>query len=106
MDFTIYDIAACITFFLLYAAIAVVIGVAFHTRLEDRDDERVSETNPITYYENTRLMYVYKEEISTFFALVWPIVVIFLLSIDLGDSIYTNFIYNGNEEDRIASWLF
>jgi hypothetical protein len=48
---------------------------------------------------------LYHNEIGTFFGFIWPITIVFFLSLDLGHYLYFALIYNGNEEDRIASWL-
>ena len=106
MDFTFYNVAAAITFFILYAVSAILVGSGFYRQLGSESVVGSDDVSTIESHENIRLMHVYRGEIATFFALVWPIAVIFLLSVDLGNSIYNSFIYNGNEEDRIASWLF
>ena len=109
MDFTVYDIAVCITFFITYIVIGVTLGAIVYEYLRENEinkDISAFETYTIEFHENLRLTKICRKEIAMFFGLVWPISVVFFLSIEFGEGIYFNYIYNGNDEDRIASWLF
>jgi hypothetical protein len=107
MSTEFYNIGMYFVFFLLYIAIGVAIGVKTSSGLETYSPPTSTsdELNDITLDMNTRLITLYSREIGTFFGFVWPITLVFFLALDLGHYIYFGLIYNGNEEDRIASWL-
>ena len=102
-----YNIGMYFVFFLLYIAVGIVIGVKTSNELGKYSPPTSTsdELNDITLDMNTRLITLYSREIGTFFGFVWPITIVFFLSLDLGHYLYFALIYNGNEEDRIASWL-
>lgn len=107
MMIAFYDTGMYFVFFLLYIAVGIVIGMKANSELEKYSPPTSTsdELNDINLDMNTRLITLYSREIGTFFGFVWPITIVFFLSLDLGHYLYFALIYNGNEEDRIASWL-
>lgn len=107
MNIESYNIGMFFVFFLLYIAVGIAIGVKASSEFENYSPpvSTSDELNDITLDMNTRLITLYHNEIGMFFGLVWPITIVFLLALDLGHYFYFALIYNGNEEDRIASWL-
>ena len=102
-----YNFGMYFIFFALYILVGVFVGLKANKALSNYEPPTSTsdEVNNITLDSNTRFIRVYSSEIGTFFGLMWPITVVFLLPLDLGHYIYFALIYNGNEEDRIASWL-
>jgi len=107
MNAEFYNTGMCFVFFLLYIAVGILIGMKANSELEQYSPPTSTsdELDDITLDMNTRLIKLYSREIGTFFGMVWPITIVFFLSLDLGHYLYFALIYNGNEEDRIASWL-
>lgn len=107
MNTEFYNTGMCFIFFLLYIAVGILIGIKASSELEQYSPPTSTsdELDDITLDMNTRLITLYSREIGTFFGMVWPITIVFFLSLDLGHYLYFALIYNGNEEDRIASWL-
>ena len=107
MNAEFYNTGMYFAFFILYIAVGVVICMKASSDLEKYSPptSTYDELGDITLDMNTRLITLYSREIGMFFGLVWPIVIVFFLSLDLGHYLYFALIYNGNEEDRIASWL-
>ena len=102
-----YNFGMYFIFFLLYIAVGVMVGLKTNKELAHYEppSKTSDEVNDISLDLNTRFIRLYSSEIGLFFGLMWPIVIVFLLALDLGHYIYFALIYDGNEEDRIASWL-
>ena len=107
MNAEFYNTGMYFVFFLLYIAVGIIIGMKASSELEKYSPPTSTsdELDDITLDMNTRLITLYHNEIGTFFGFIWPITIVFFLSLDLGHYLYFALIYNGNEEDRIASWL-
>ena len=102
-----YNFGMYFIFFALYILVGVLVGLKANKELSQYEPPTSTsdEISNITLDKNTRFIRVYSTEIGLFFGLMWPIVGVFLLALDLGHYVYFALIYNGNEEDRIASWL-
>ena len=103
----LYNFGMYLIFFALYILVGVMVGMKVNKELSyyEPPSKTSDDVSDITLDLNTRFIRVYSSEIGLFFGLMWPITVVFLLALDLGHYIYFALIYNGNEEDRIASWL-
>ena len=105
MDIGSYNLGMFLFFYLCYIVIGLGLGIRMSQQLSTYEPVADNRGENISFDANTRIIRLYNREIGTFFGIMWPILLVFFLSVDLGLTIYYSFIYNGNEEDRIASWL-
>ena len=95
------DFGVILGFFSLYFVVAMfIIPQISETIKVEGEVTRINST------DNSYLQRKFSSYAGVFFGLMWPITVIFFLSLFFGKNIiYEELIYNGNEEDRIASWF-
>lgn len=93
-----------LVFITVYIIITIILSVKIRNEL--RGYKPTTSDNNVTLDENSDVIWEKSTEIGVFLGSMWPILIVFFLSLDLGNTIYKNYIYNGNDEDRIASWLF
>ena len=59
----------------------------------------------ITTRNNDTFIDDYFFELKFIFSYLWPFTILFICGMKLGQKIYEDFIFTGDEEDRITSWV-